>query len=133
MAYGRCARILRRSLGRDLDVTVKRVGATPVLTASGEIDLASAPALEAAISEAMTPPPDQVVIDLLGITFMDSSGIGALVSAKQDNPGTEVTLVVSGGVVQKLIDITGLKGRFRVVDAVEAALRPPDSQPSSNT
>lgn len=128
----RWGRRLPGTLGRDFDVAVRWIDSTPVVTPTGELDLASAPAFRTAISETMAHHPEHVVVDLLGITFMDSSGIGALVSAKQDNPGTELTLVVGGGVVQKLIDITGLKDWFRIEGDVETALNRSGAQPSSN-
>lgn len=114
-------------------MTVRLVDGTPVVTPSGELDLASAPDLKTAMSDALAPGPDHMIIDLLGVTFMDSSGIGALVAAKHDNPGTELTLVVGGGVVEKLIDITGLRDSFRLMGDLEAALSRPGSQGSSST
>jgi len=50
------------------------------VTVAGEIDVATAPQLTAAIASVTEGP---VVVDLSGVEFIDSSGIGALVAAHQ--------------------------------------------------
>ncbi len=125
-------RILR-SVEHDFLASAERMGGSLVISVSGELDLATAPELEEVIAGAIQPDEGHMVVDLLGVTFMDSSGIRALVQAKDSRPGTEVTLVVGGGIVHKLIDVTGLDGWFRIEDDIESALARSDGQPSSNT
>src|SRR3954470_24368044 len=49
-----------------------------VLKVDGDIDLATVPALEAAIDEALTPKPTGLVIDLSEVEFLASAGLQAL-------------------------------------------------------
>jgi anti-anti-sigma factor len=53
-------------------------GASLVLALSGELDLAGAPELSAALTDAMEAGRD-LVVDLRGLEFIDSSGLGVLV------------------------------------------------------
>lgn len=49
----------------------------------GEIDMLTAPALAKALRDVLTPPCHVVVLDLDGIDFLGSSGLAALVEARQ--------------------------------------------------
>ncbi len=72
------------STGREpehqLDARVDFEGDAAVVVVSGEIDPATAPTLDEAIRRAEDYRP-HVVVDLSGVTFMDSSGLEVLVSA----------------------------------------------------
>lgn len=54
-----------------------------VLTLSGEIDYETAQELRTAVSSVLDGSIDLLVIDLAGVTFLDSTGIGTLVVAKR--------------------------------------------------
>jgi anti-sigma B factor antagonist len=54
-----------------------------VLALSGELDLASAPVLEQELREAEATNPTRLVIDLSGLAFMDSTGLQALLRARE--------------------------------------------------
>lgn len=54
-----------------------------VLVLSGELDLASAPMLERELREAEAASPGRLVIDLAGLAFMDSTGLQALLRARE--------------------------------------------------
>jgi anti-sigma B factor antagonist len=92
------------------------------LLVSGEIDLATAPQfrleLEALGLEAHSP----AVVDLAGVTFLDSSGISALLAARQELAGTDVTLVLAGPSpqVRRVLEMTGVDGLFEIRDTAEA-------------
>ena len=102
-----------------------------VLRVSGELDLHSAPrfqeALEgavAAIEQAEGPASRVVVVDLSEAEFMDSAGIGTLMRSTQGfrDSGGEIRLVVLGGEVLRLLEVTGLDEALRVYpDALSAA------------
>ena len=53
------------------------------ITLEGELDIATAPALESALRDSRTAMrrPERRVVDLRGLTFMDSSGLRAILSA----------------------------------------------------
>jgi anti-sigma B factor antagonist len=54
-----------------------------VLALSGELDLASAPVLERELRDAEATSPPRLVIDLAGLAFMDSTGLQALLRARE--------------------------------------------------
>ncbi len=90
------------------------------VTVSGEIDLASAPKLEATLVSA----PDQnVIVDLLEVGFMDSTGLRSLLSAREalDAGGGRLLLVFDDGPVERILDLTGLTDRFETFRTLEAA------------
>ncbi len=81
-----------------------------VLALSGELDLLTAPELEAALSEAQGEPHELLAIDLSQLTFMDSSGLAVLVGAKEsaDASGRRVVLRRPGPQVRRLLALVGL-------------------------
>ena len=81
---------------------------------SGEVDLASATDLEACIRRALEGSPSSVVLDLAGLTFIDSSGLRVLVSVSADARSQAVSFGLRNvpGHAQRVLDITGLSGMF---------------------
>src|SRR4051812_18951045 len=74
-----------------------------IVSVTGEIALASAPRLAAAMQAADTP----TVVDLCGCTFIDSSGLAVLLSHNV-RPGTELAIAcLPGSPPAKLFDLTG--------------------------
>jgi anti-sigma B factor antagonist len=63
-------------------IDVNRIGRRAVVDLSGEIDLAAEPALRQAIADSTENGAQQVWVDLSRATFMDSSGIHALLDAR---------------------------------------------------
>ena len=66
-------------MAEHLDIEILQEGDTSVVVVGGEIDMATVPQLEAALSGV----DGDVVVDLAAVTFLDSSGIGMLVRASQ--------------------------------------------------
>ncbi|MFH9352183.1 STAS domain-containing protein [Kitasatospora sp. NPDC017646] len=88
--------------------------ATPfVVTAHGEIDLDTAPHLRREISRALAEH-QEVVLDLSEVTFMDCSGLGVLVRARNqaDRSGRRLVLRGIGRPVTRLLELTGLGRRL---------------------
>ena len=65
-----------------------------------------------------------VIVDLTGLEFLDSTGLGALIGAQRRalENDSEVRLVVSEGPIARLLNITGLVRVFGVYPSLEAAL-----------
>jgi anti-anti-sigma factor len=108
------------------EVEVHRNGAAAVVAVSGELDLASGPELEAQLDQLTGPGVQLVVIDLRALDFMDSTGLSILVRAHQRlaGEGCEMGLVKGSQQVQRLLDLTGVAERLRLVDAPEELLDP---------
>ena len=90
-----------------------------VVTARGELDLATASALE----EAVLPPVREgrhAVVDLRGLEFMDSSGVRVIVAAHlaAGEHGGRLSLVrlEPGTPVHRVLEISGLGGVLDIVD-----------------
>ena len=95
--------------GPRLDAHVDSDG---VLVLVGEIDTYTAPELE----EAMVALPDQCVVDLSGVSFIDSSGLRVIVEAhsgRRDRGGA-VTLRSPSPSVERLLQIAGVVGHLDV-------------------
>ncbi|RZU46606.1 SpoIIAA-like anti-anti-sigma regulatory factor [Krasilnikovia cinnamomea] len=83
------------------------------LIATGEIDMASAEQVTAAAGKALTThTPAHLIIDLTAVTFLDSTGIAALLAARHLAEEQSCTLRVTGihGIVERVLDVTGLLG-----------------------
>ena len=85
-----------------------------VLTLRGELDLASAPALEHELSEIEATDPGRMLIDLSGLDFMDCAGLGVLLRAQRNAHagGRRLELRRGTAQVQRLFVLAGLADRF---------------------
>lgn len=84
----------------------------------GELDLANAPHLDAALERAFADA-DDIVLDLSGVEFIDSSGLYAVVIAVRDAQASEKRLRISASLsaqVQRLFDLAGMKGALPIVE-----------------
>jgi len=80
------------------------------LALSGELDLAASPELEAVMFQLFTDKPAVLTLDLSGLTFIDSTGIGTvlLIRAEADKRGCELRIIRGGGNVHRIFKATGL-------------------------
>lgn len=99
---------------------VEAVVSDGVLTVipAGELDMAAAPELAAAIAGTGTEGEGAIVIDLRRVTFIDSSGLQALLSAHRDclARGKEMRVVRGPENVHRLFEITGMGETLPFVD-----------------
>ncbi|SEE40191.1 STAS domain-containing protein [Streptomyces sp. Ag109_O5-10] len=92
-----------------LSIACRRTGGVRVITACGEIDLDSAPQLLDALTADGAAAP-VTVVDLSGVTFMDSSGINALIAAHHaaQHHGGQLRLAAPSPSVSEIFGIVGL-------------------------
>ena len=97
-----------------MDVTVRNSSYCGLLTVSGELDIETAPQLTKVLDWLCQQPHHQVTVDLRQVTFIDSSGLGALIRAQHALAAESGRLVLSGPSrpVHHLLDITGLGREF---------------------
>ena len=110
------------------------VEGVPVLHLAGEVDLAAAPAvgdrLTALARQRGATAGDEarriVVIDLAGVTFIDSTGLSMLVAAhtRFDESRDELRVAAVPHRVRRVLELTGLDGLLRTYDDVPSALDP---------
>lgn len=93
-----------------------------VVDVRGEIDLSTAPLLDQRLSQVADT--QKLVVNLSGVTFLDSSGLGVLVrtSNKVENQGGVIRVVVNHPQVLKVLEITGLVGTMPVFRTLDEAL-----------
>jgi anti-sigma B factor antagonist len=79
-----------------------------IVVLSGEMDVVSTASFGEAMTELEGSSPDRVIIDIGGLTFIDSSGINALVQAARtiESRGGRAVLASPVSHVQRVFDIT---------------------------
>jgi anti-sigma B factor antagonist len=102
-------------------------GAHTVVEASGELDLYTAPRLRELLLVLDAEGRHRVVVDLAGLSFIDSTGLGVLVGglARARDAGGDLGLVCANERVLRPFRITGLTEVFAVHATLEAALAAP--------
>ncbi|GAB2483951.1 anti-sigma factor antagonist BldG [Jatrophihabitans fulvus] len=108
----------------ELSVSRQSVGGFPVVAVSGEVDVYSAPALKDSLTELLQGGVSTVVVDLTAVSFLDSTGLGALVEARSatTDAGGALPLVCTQERILKLFAITGLDGVFSIHASVDDAV-----------
>ncbi len=108
----------------DFEVSDRDVRGTPVITVTGEIDVATAPALRERLHSQVAAGHATLVVDLLGITFLDSTALGVLVGALKRcrEAGGDLRLVATEPRIMKVFEITGLTEVFTIAPTVDEAL-----------
>lgn len=106
-----------------------------LISVHGELDLDTAPQLEAPLDAAMSAGESSIVIDLSDCEFIDSTGIAVIVRAWQrlsggangsEGPGGDLVLCCSNDQVNRLLKITGVESSISIHpdrDAAVASLR----------
>ena len=97
----------------------------PVVAVHGELDIDGAPELRAALIETIEEQPGQhVVVDLEGVEFIDSAGLGVLLGGLERARAAagDLALVATGQSVIRVLELTGLNRVFEIHPSRTAAL-----------
>ena len=97
-------------LGADRDpvVGLAERGDALVLSLTGELDLYTAPAVRDALRGAVERAPKRLVVDLSGVTFIDSTALGTLVEARSRlHDGKAFALAAPGLFAPPQANVTG--------------------------
>ena len=106
-----------------LAITHEIVGETRVVQCVGEIDLATVPGLRDRVAALQVEGPARLVIDLTGVTFIDSLGLGALIGIHKRARVLQGTLVVvPSDAARRVLAATALDRVFAIRDSVDDAL-----------
>jgi anti-sigma B factor antagonist len=108
----------------DFSVTTRAIGELSVVDVAGEVDVFSAPELAEQLTQLFDAGRRTVVVDLTSVTFLDSTGLGTLVAARNraEEAGGQLPIIGSGERVLKLFRITGLDEVFEIYPSIEAAI-----------
>jgi len=96
----------------ELTIAVTRDPAEVVVHLTGEIDVSTTTKLATVVSEVLaSDPPARVVLDLAGVTFCDSQGLGTLVVLSRRTRLASSVLILTnvGDFLLRVLDITGLR------------------------
>jgi anti-sigma B factor antagonist len=93
-----------------------------VLVVAGQVDVATAPQLRQALTEAQYGREQRVAIDLDGVEFLDSFGLGVLVGGlkRAGTHGGELVIVCSRSRLLHLFEVTRLQEILPVVPSLAA-------------
>lgn len=103
-----------RSAGMRVTESVDPDGAV-VLSLSGEMDLSTVGIVNAAVQDVVERKPGTLIFDLSELTFMDSSGIAALLTAAAAVDTVQVRN--PSGIVRRVIELSGLEQTLGLASA----------------
>src|SRR4249920_2610699 len=119
----------------ELTVTSRQEGARTVITVNGEIDVYTAPSLRERLNELVAAGQYDLVVDMSGVDFLDSTGLGVLVGGLKrvrSHDGT-LRLVCDQEKILKVFRITGLTKVFPIHPSLDEALAAPGDGPAEGT
>ena len=94
-----------------------RVGPAATLALHGELDMMVAPQVDEGVERLIALAPESLTIDLRGLSFMDSSGIHALIVAERKcrKHGVQFMVIRGRPAIDRLLALCGLDERFEIV------------------
>ena len=106
-------------------------GGVYVVTVAGELDIATAPGLRDELGRTLGEGGREVVVDLLGVPFLDSVSLGLLVetSKRVAERGGALRIVCDDRRIVRIIEITGLDRVLRCHSTLRDALDSIDGYP----
>lgn len=109
-----------------LDISVYREANETIVVLTGEIDLHTAPRLSAAVDAALVDDPVRVVLDMQGVTFCDSRGLGTLVVLARAAARSRAVLVLAnlGDFLKRLLAVSGIGEHFVIREPAPEAEAP---------
>jgi anti-sigma B factor antagonist len=94
-----------------------------VIAPTGRLDVAGAPTLKDAVSEAVKKGQPRLIIDLEGVSFVDSTGLGSVIAALKQVRGSKGDLrLAAPNQVRVVLELTTLDRVFPYFATVEDAL-----------
>ncbi len=105
-------------ISANLDISVQGFGSTVEIMLTGELDIASDRRLSETLKQVADDTTANVVIDLRGVTLMDSAGLRWLITADalSQAEGFRLWIVRAPGVVERTLAATGMDAHLPIVD-----------------
>src|SRR5207253_1178649 len=102
----------------NLELAVRRDGAVPILSLSGELDIAVVGRVEQGLVPLEEQRPAILVLDLRGLAFMDSSGLRLVLEAdrRARRDGRRLVVVRGPDAVHRVFTVATLDKRLEIVD-----------------
>jgi anti-sigma B factor antagonist len=116
--------LFNKEEGTIMDISSRTRGEIVILDISGEIDLYNAPEIKDIVGKLIEQKKYNVIINLKDVTYIDSSGIGALISSlsnlKKYQGGLKIINVFAS--VKKVFELTKLTSFFEIYESEDEAL-----------
>jgi len=92
-----------------------------VVTVQGEVDMVTAPEFRTLLLQSAAESAGPLLLDLSGVTYMDSSGVGTMVYLKREieRRGRQLVLVGLPPRVRGVLEITHLDRFFTIVGSLD--------------
>ena len=102
---------------------VRRESGATVVGLAGELDLYNANDVREALLAVCAEEPVRLVVDLAGVTFIDSTALGVLIEARSRMTNRRAFLLAAPGMeTTRALEISGLDKHFAVLDTVDQAI-----------
>jgi anti-sigma B factor antagonist len=107
-----------------LRTEVSEIAGWTVVNVYGELDVATAPDLREQLIGLVGEGRTRLVLDLDGVDFLDSTGLGTVVSAlkRARTHGGDLRLVCTQARITRLFEITGLDKAVPLLPTLDAAV-----------
>jgi anti-sigma B factor antagonist len=115
-----------------LDVRCSMVGAVAVVAVAGEVDMSTGSRLREAVADQLAAGHRRLLLDLTGVTFLDSTALGILVGTRKKaaESGGEMRVACADPRMLRLLTVTGLTRTIGVHATVEDAVADWPAPPS---
>jgi anti-sigma B factor antagonist len=109
----------------DLGLDVTERDGWAVLAVRGEVDVYTAPRFRERLIELVSQGKHHIVVDLQGVDFLDSTGLGVLVGGlkRLRSHDGDLVLVCTANRILKVFEITGLTKVFAIHESVDEAVK----------
>lgn len=107
-----------------LRTQVSEVSGWTVVNVYGELDVATSPEFRALLIQLVNDGASRLVLDLDGVDFLDSTGLGTLISGlkRARTHGGDLRLVCTQTRITRLFEITGLDKAVPLLPTLDAAV-----------
>lgn len=107
-----------------MQIKVESKNNTDIVILSGEVDLYNSPQVRKKLTELINHKNPHIIVDLSGVTYMDSSGLATLVEAMQKIAKNNGKFILVGikGAVKNMFEIARLNEVFSIYENITTAL-----------
>lgn len=104
-------------------ISEESAGSVAVVSASGVVDMLTAPQLEEGIRSALDKNPSAVIVDFTDVEFLASAGMGVLVAAHdQASPEVRFSVVADGPATSRPLKLVGIADIIQLYATRDEAL-----------
>ncbi|HXD55122.1 MAG TPA: STAS domain-containing protein [Solirubrobacteraceae bacterium] len=107
-----------------LHIDLRQESDRVIVKLEGELDMANAPLLQSSIESPDLSGTKTVVLDLQGLTFLDSTGLRIILAAREQcwRRGQEFAVTPGSQQVQRLLSVTGVGEHLRTIATADEVL-----------